>query len=104
MKIKYNNQDLTSETIKIRASEEYPMRNQPLAHRNHEDKFNKPQRRAFRNPWFWVSVAALVILPFIFFTWLSHDNFVNTMQHQGCHVVNTFDNGTKVWQCPKAVR
>lgn len=69
-----------------------------------EFKFNKTQRRAFRNPWFWVSVAALIIIPFIFFTWLSHDNYVNTMQRQGCHVVNTFDNGTRVWQCPKAVR
>lgn len=72
-------------------------------HHNEEFELTRTERRAFHNPWFWVSVAALIIVPFIFFTWLSHDNYVNHMQRQGCYVVNTFDNGTKVWQCPKGV-
>lgn len=66
-----------------------------------EFKFNREQRRTFKNPWFWVAVAALIIVPFTAFAWISNDTYNNFMARQGCRVVNTFDNGTKVWECPK---
>lgn len=66
-----------------------------------ELKFNKQQRRAFRNPWFWISAAALVIIPITAFAWISNDNYNNYMARKGCQVVNVLDNGTNVWECER---
>jgi len=65
-------------------------------------KHNNERRMSKR--WMAISIAALIIIPLTVWSVLSHDDYNHTMVRQGCHVVNTFDNGTRVWECPRDIR
>jgi len=67
--------------------------------RHHHHRRNKSL-----SPWFWLLTAALVIIPATAFAVIAHDNFNHAMERQGCHVVNRFESGSRVWSCPRSVR
>lgn len=66
---------------------------------HHHDHYRKPV-----GPWFYLAVAALIIIPLTVFGFIQHDNFTHAMERQGCHVVNVLEEGNRVWSCPKDVK
>lgn len=76
-------------------------------HNHYEDNdrdYHRNNRRQKTGPWFWLIVAALVIVPTTAFAIITHDNFTHAMERQGCHIINTFESGSHVWSCPRDVR
>lgn len=69
-----------------------------------ERNYRRHDRNKTPGPWFWLSAAALVIVPATAILVITHDNFNHAMERQGCHVVNTFETGSRVWSCPRDVR
>lgn len=81
--------------------------NEDHKHGRHDDKGYREYlrwRRSFRNPWVWICIAALIIVPVTVYGWIQHDNYKNGMLYKGCRIVNTFESGSNVWSCPKQVK
>lgn len=87
------------------------MTNRTNNEHNHQARYETDERNYRHHgrnkslsPWFWLSAAALVIIPATAFAVITHDNFSHAMERQGCHIVNTFETGSHVWSCPRSVR
>ena len=68
----------------------------------HAYKQYRHQRRTKIFYWLWG--ATLIILPFTFVAYMQYDEYAHSLEHQGCKVINVFEGGAKVYECPRGIK
>ena len=73
---------------------------------NEEDYWKKKyfRRERARKAFFWLWLWTLVLLPFTFIAYVQYDQYAHSLEHQGCKVINVFEGGAKVYECPRGIK